>query len=78
MGRGIPNRLREVRQLHGLTLEQVAERLNTTPTTISRYENGRVQVPDSKKAKFSELYSVTVAYLWKWDDENGGHLRVVE
>ena len=37
----MPNRLREWRKANGLTLEALAERLDTTNQTLSRYELGK-------------------------------------
>lgn len=44
-----PNRLREVREARGLTLEQVAERINSTAATVSRRESG------SRQLKWADL-----------------------
>jgi transcriptional regulator with XRE-family HTH domain len=41
MPRRLPNRLREWRRANGLTLEQLAARLETTNQTLSRYELGK-------------------------------------
>jgi transcriptional regulator with XRE-family HTH domain len=57
------NRLREIREARGLTQEQVADKLGTTATHISRLENERSQLTHHWMVKFAELYRVRPADL---------------
>lgn len=43
-----PNRIRELRNSRGLTLEALAERIEATHATVQRLEAGRIQLTSSK------------------------------
>jgi transcriptional regulator with XRE-family HTH domain len=62
---GVPVRwyLREWRKKRGLTLEQVAERLDTTRGLISEFERGAKRVNDDWVAGFCWAYDVEPAQL---------------
>lgn len=56
-------RLRHLRTFKGLTLAQMAELLETTKTTLSRYENGK-RIPDADFIVKAALYfKVSADYL---------------
>jgi transcriptional regulator with XRE-family HTH domain len=56
-------RLRHLRTYKGLTLAQMAELLDTTKTTLSRYENDK-RVPDADFIiKVSLYFKVSADYL---------------
>lgn len=38
-------------------------------STITRIENGKVDVPQSRIVKFSEVLGVSIAYLMGWEEE---------
>lgn len=38
-------------------------------STIARIESGKVDVPQSRIVKFSEVLGVSIAYLMGWDEE---------
>ena len=52
------NRLRELRQQRGLTLEQVADELGTTPATIHRLETGKRQLTEKWIRRLAAFYRV--------------------
>ncbi len=56
-------RLRTARKRANMTLEQVAQILNTTYTTISRYENEKRRVDPATLHAFCSLYQVSADYL---------------
>jgi len=56
-------RLRELRKSHGWTLADVAERLGTTPQTISRLETNVMTVSTDWLQKFANLFGVSAAEL---------------
>ena len=62
-------RLREERKRLGLTLEQVAQRLNTTHTNVSRYENKKRKVDVETLAILCRLYNVSADYIIGLTDE---------
>lgn len=47
----------------GLSGEKVAQALNTTRVTISRWETGTSEPDDKKKAMLAKVLNTTVAYL---------------
>ena len=56
-------RLRQKRKEAGLSGEAVAQALNTTKVTISRWENGTSEPNDTKKATLAKILNTSVAYL---------------
>ncbi len=56
-------RLRELRKSYGWTLADVAERLGTTPQTISRLETNVMTVSTDWLQKFANLFGVSAAEL---------------
>ena len=62
------NRLREHRAAHGLTQEQLAERVGVTRKTINTVETGRF-VPSTVLAlKLARAFGVPVETLFTLDD----------
>lgn len=58
------NRLREVREAQGLSLEKVAEIIGCTSKTLSNYETGRTdKIPYEIVEKLSQLYKVSPRFL---------------
>lgn len=57
------NRLRLSRKKVKLTLQQVADRLNTTHATISRYENEKNKPDPETLAALCKLYNVSANYI---------------
>ncbi|MFR3499867.1 MAG: helix-turn-helix domain-containing protein, partial [Paraclostridium bifermentans] len=56
-------RLRELRKEKGLTLEQMANDLNTTKVTLSRYENGTREPKSEMLSQLSDYFNVSIDYL---------------
>lgn len=56
-------RLRELREEAGLKLSDVAERLGTHTTAISKYELGQRQLTPELIVKFCALYHCSADYL---------------
>ncbi len=56
-------RLKELRIERGLKLKEVAERLNVTIRSISRYEDGTREPSVDLIVKFCKLYDVSADYL---------------
>jgi phage repressor protein C with HTH and peptisase S24 domain len=66
--------IKDVRTSKGLTLDDVAARLGSTPATISRLENGRQTVSMKWLRRLAELYGCSVVDLVA-DDEAAGNAR---
>ena len=66
-------KLYELRKKHGLSQEQLAEALNVSRQSISKWE-GNVTYPESDKLiALSDYFGVSLDYLMKadWTDEKG-------
>lgn len=57
-------RLRNARQLRGLTLNELAEKVGLNKSTILRYEKGRIQTPKQPVVRaLAEALDVNFAWL---------------
>lgn len=56
-------RIREAREKIGLKQKEVAEILNVTPATYSRYESGIIRPDPTMLLKISEILNMSVDYL---------------
>jgi len=65
------NRMKEIRQRHNITLDKLADEINSTKATLSRYENDK-RTPDIDFIyKIAEYFKVTTDYLLgRADDPN--------
>ena len=65
----IANKIKELRKKNKLTLDEVADALNTSKQTIHRYENGIISnIPHEKIERLAEILSVSPSELMGWDD----------
>lgn len=72
------NRLKKLRLMQRLSLEDIAAARGVSRSTAHRWEQGEVQIPDSHKTALAELFGVSVTFLLGWerwegkgDGENG-------
>ncbi|NWL88666.1 XRE family transcriptional regulator [Paenibacillus sp. 79R4] len=56
-------RIRDLREDKDLTQQQLADYLNISQATYSRYESGNLDVPSSVLIKLSEFYNVNIDYI---------------
>ena len=56
-------RLRDMREDHDLSQQQVADRLGIQQTVYSRYERGVRQIPVDLLMELAELYETSTDYL---------------
>lgn len=56
-------RIKELRQLHGYTQKDLAELLNCTDVTISRYETGKNEPDTNTIARLCDIFNCTSDYL---------------
>lgn len=66
------NRLAELRQEHSLSQAALALERGVTASTVWRWENGRVTVPDPQKVALAGRFGVTVGYLMGWEAAHTG------
>ena len=57
-----PN-IRNLRKDNNKTQKELAAYLNTTQTTYSKYELGKINIPIDILIKLADYYNVTVDYL---------------
>lgn len=56
-------RLRDLREDHDLTQNQLVEKLNMHKTTYTNYEQGKRDLPLQVAAKIARFYNVSIDYL---------------
>ena len=64
------NSLRKLRQAKGITLLELAKRLNTNEATLSRMETSKQTIPDSFAVILADYFNVSIDYLLgrEWHD----------
>ena len=67
--------LRNLREDHDLTQQQVAEYLNVKQNTYSQYEIGVLNYPIDVLCRLADLYQVSVDYLLGRTDEKKPYPR---
>ena len=66
----IGQRIRAARERREMTLDEVAQRCNTTKQTIFKYENEIVtNIPYDKIVLLSNALDVSPSYLFGWDEK---------
>jgi repressor LexA len=66
----IGQKIKERRQELQWSQRELSERMGyNNHSTITRIESGKVDVPQSRIVRFSEVLGVSIAYLMGWDDE---------
>lgn len=56
-------RIRNLREDRDLSQKQIAEILNITQTTYSRYENGVLDIPSLSLIKLADIHNTSIDYL---------------
>jgi transcriptional regulator with XRE-family HTH domain len=59
------NSLRKLRQAKGITLLELAKRLNTNEATLSRMETSKQTIPDSFAVILADFFAVSLDFLLK-------------
>lgn len=59
----IYRRLRDMREDKDLRQREIAEILNISQTTYSRYESGELDIPSAALIKLADFYGVSVDYI---------------
>lgn len=81
-----PNRIERLRTRQKLTQTALADELNRrlgaeyVQATVSRWESGKLPVPDDVKLALAEIFRVSVVYVMGWREnsqngENGSDLE---
>ena len=64
----VGERLRHVREVLGMTVTSVANRLNVTRQTLSNYESGRTPLRASVIRELAEIYSISCDWILGAED----------
>lgn len=63
------NRLEEIRKQHGMSQEELADRLAVSRQTISSLENGRYNPSILLAFKIARLFNLTIEELFIYEEE---------
>lgn len=47
----------------------LAERMGYSHSTVTRIENGKIDIPQSRIVQFAEVLQTSIAYLMGWEEE---------
>ena len=65
------DRIKSRRTELGLTVEELAHKMGyKDKSSISKIENGKADIPQSKIAAFADALQTTPAYLMGWEEKN--------
>ena len=70
--RMIGDRIKSAMELRGINQKELAEKLNTSQVTVSRYVNNRRTPKPSTIVSMARVLGVTVSYLMEYSDRPGG------
>lgn len=74
----LSRKIRDLRALHGLTLEQIAQQVGVGRSTIRKWETGMIEnMRRDKIAKLAAALHTTPGYLMGWDDNHAPSLSVM-
>ncbi len=71
-------RIREMRKAAGLSQEQLAEKICTKKSTISDYENNKIDIKSSILVELSEVLHCSCDYLLKGSESMQQNKELVE
>lgn len=60
----VGNKIREIREKRGFTMDELADRLGTTKQTVSRYELGDRQANQDILFKLSDIFNVSIDFFF--------------
>ena len=72
----VMNRLRDLREDHDLTQQKLADLLNCSQTTYSRYESEELNIPVISLKKLAKFYDTSIDYLVCLTNEKKPYKRV--
>ena len=64
-------RIKNARENKNMSMKTLGEKVNLHESTVSRYENGEIQVLDVEKMKeFADALDISASYLMGWEKED--------
>lgn len=64
----IGEKIKERRKELKWSQRELAAKMGYNHSTITRIENGKIDIPQSRIAQFAEVLNTTVAYLMSWEE----------
>lgn len=61
-------RIKQLRELRGLTLEQVGDSIGVNKATVQRYETGKIDIKRTVAMKLAEILNTNPSYILGWTD----------
>ncbi len=72
------SKLKELRKLRGMTLDELAGKVGTSKQTIHRYENGVIaNVPPERVESLASALGTTPSELMGWDEESTAYRNIM-
>ena len=59
----VGDRLKYLRECKGITQDKLAEIVNVKKSTISKYENNKLEISNETLVKFAKYFNVTTDYI---------------
>ena len=73
----IGDKIKQARLSKGLTLQEIADKMNLTQGTLSKYENGDIKnIPNTRLKKLSKILDVDISYFY--DDSKNKNSIIIE
>ncbi len=70
--------LKKLRKQKGLTQKQVGDKIGCDPSTVSRYENGKLEITSNLLEDLADIYGVSVSYILESDIKGAYDLTLDE
>lgn len=77
----IGDRIKQLRELQGLTLEQVGDSIGVNKATVQRYEKGTIDIKRTVAMKLAKILNTNPSYILGWTDcsaPSGNELKYLE
>ena len=71
-------RLRDLREDHDMTQQQVADILHCDRSQYARYERGWRDIPTPLLRKLAKLYNTSIDYILEMTDDPRPYKRIIE
>lgn len=70
MSETIGDRIRKLRELNRMTLEDVAKQLSISRATVFKYENNIISnIPPEKVEALARCFNISPGYIMGWEDD---------
>lgn len=67
----IGKRIKELREKHGMSQVDLADKISVSKQTLYKYENGIItNIPSDKIESIAKVFNISPSYLMGWKDED--------